>query len=64
MSLKDLHHFVTGPDRGAEAQRSQQSGEEEILQSGQAGEEEESDWETTGGTGGRRSCVGSAGGLQ
>ena len=64
MSLKDLHHFVTGPDRGAQAQRSQQSGEQEILQSGQAGEKEEPDWETTGGTGGRRSSAGSAGGLQ
>ena len=58
LSLQDFHHLVPSPDSWAEAQRSQEASQEEVLQPGQSGEEEEADWKTTGGAGG------SAGGLQ
>ena len=65
MSLKDFPHFVTDPDSAAQAQGAKESGQEEILQPGQAGEKEDFDWKTTGGTGGWWWLGGnSAGGLQ
>ena len=66
LSLKDFAHFVTDSDSRSQAQGSQESEQEEILQPGQAGEKEEFDWKTTGGTGGWWWWLGwiSAGGLQ
>ena len=52
MSLKYFPHSVVEVEGGSQAQGPQESGEEELLQPSQAGEEEELDWETTGGTGG------------